>query len=151
MTLNCSDLKFGGNCYITDLPGSKWGDKNKVGDGSSIKPRIYRSLEYIDHDFQNIPINRPFVLTINGNGRNVELYINGKLSKTAELEGLPDWKTGSPLYVMNRTTFSGYVSNLCYFPKTLTLSEIDTIVETSQISDENVLFNPAEKHISEHS
>jgi hypothetical protein len=148
MALNCDDLKYGGNCYITDLPGSKWSDKNKNGDGSPIKPRIYRNLEYIDHDLQNIPINRPFVLTVNGNGRHVELYINGKLTKTIELEGLPDWRTGSPLYVMNRTSFSGYVSNLCYFPKTLTLSEIDSIVETAQFADSNITFNPDEKHIN---
>ena len=130
MVLKCNINNGTRECYITDLPGTQWKNIERRGDGSTIKPQIYKNLEYIDHDLTNIPINKPFVLTVNFIGNVVEIYINGKLSKTAQLEGLPNWNN-YPVYVMNNTTFGGNIANLIYYPKSINLDEVKKIVSLS--------------------
>ena len=120
-----------GTCYITDMPGGTWYDRNRASDGSIDKPRMETYIEYFDHDLQNIPINRKLTVTVNLRGKDVEVYYNGKINKISRLDGIPDHnKLG--LYVMNEKTFGGEISNLLYYPDTLKLNDIKAISDFSQ-------------------
>ena len=127
MVLKCKNVNGERECYTTDLPGSQWKDVERRGDGSTIKPRIYKNLEYVDHDLTNVPINKPFVLTVNCIAQVIEVYINGRLSKTSQLEGVPNWNN-QPIHVMSNTTFAGNIANLIYYPKAINLGEVKQIV-----------------------
>lgn len=120
---NC---KSDGTCFITDMPGGKWVDNNKMGDGSVANPRLETYLEYFDQDLQNIPVNKLFNLTINFRGYDVEIFINGKIVKVIRLDGIPILDK-SDLYSMNEKTFGGQITNLIYYPDALNLNSIKEI------------------------
>lgn len=115
-----------GSCYITDMPGGKWVDKQKMGDGSIANPSIETYIEYFDQDLQNIPVNKLFNLTLNFRGYDAELYINGKIIKTIRLDGIPILDK-SDLYCMNEKTIGGQITNLIYYPDALNLNSINEI------------------------
>jgi len=63
----------------------------------------------------NLPINKWFHVGIVVMGRNVDVYINGKLKKRCELKGIIRENLG-PLYITKSgNTFDGYISYLQYF------------------------------------
>ena len=123
-----------GECYISDLPSGKWADKNAAGDGTPPKTRLDTFIEYVDSDLQNIPVNTKINITVNLNGRNVEIYINGKIVKIAQLEGTPQFDKTN-LYVMQNYNIGGEISNLLYYPDTLKLKEIKAIMDLSDLSN----------------
>ena len=114
-------------CYITDMPNGKWADNSKAGDGSNPNTKIDTNIEYFDHDLQNIPINKQINITIVFRGNYVETWVNGKISKINSLDGVPKTNTSS-LYVMNDLTFGGEISNLLYYPDTLLLGDVQSII-----------------------
>ena len=116
-------------CYITDMPSGKWVDKSKAGDNTNPRTRLNRYIEYFDSDLQNIPINTQMNITINFQGTNVEVYFNDKIIKVVKLDGIPDTKDKTSLYIMNDKTFGGEISNLLYFPKNLILDDIKNILQ----------------------
>ena len=115
------------DCYITDMPGTKWIDKNKSGDSSISKTNTYKYVEFFDSDLQNIPINKQINITINFRGSYAEVYFDGKIVKVITLDGIPS-AVKSGLYVMNDKSFGGEISNLMYSPTDLTLENINDIV-----------------------
>ena len=114
-------------CYITDMPSGKWTDTSRSGDGSNPQTKIDTYIEFFDHDLQNIPINKEINITINFKGTNVETLFNGKIIKINTLDGVPTLNK-SPLYVMNDLTFAGEISNLIYYPDSLLLGDIESII-----------------------
>jgi hypothetical protein len=114
-------------CYITDLPSGKWNDRERAGDGSNAKTKLDTYIEYFDHDIKNFPINKQINVTINIRGNNVEVYLNGKITKITQLDGVPMTDKTS-LYVMNDKSFGGNISNLLYYPDSLKLNEIQKIM-----------------------
>jgi len=122
---NCLTSK----CYITDMPNGKWVDTSKAGDDTNPNPRITKYIEYFDSDLQNIPINKQLNITINFQGNNVEVYYDDKIVKVVKLDGIPDTKNKTSLYVMNDLTFGGEITNLIYFPKNLKLDDIRNILK----------------------
>ena len=116
-----------GDCYITDMPSGKWVDKSRASDGSKPKVTIDTYIEYIDHDIQNIPLNTQVNVTVNFIGRNVEIYFNGKIVKIYNLDGIPS-TSKTNLYVMNENSIGGEISNLLYYPNTLKLVDINSIM-----------------------
>lgn len=115
------------NCYITDMPSGKWVDKSRASDGSKPKVTIDTYIEYIDHDIQNIPLNTQVNVTVNFIGRDVEIYFNGKIVKIYNLDGIPS-TSKTNLYVMNENSIGGEISNLLYYPNTLKLVDINSIM-----------------------
>jgi hypothetical protein len=115
-------------CYITDMPNGKWADNSKHGDDSIPKTRIDTFVEYFDHDLQNIPINTQINIAIVFRGNIVETWINGKLKKINNLDGVPVLNKSS-LYVMNDLTFGGEISNLLYYPDALLVADVQSIME----------------------
>jgi hypothetical protein len=111
------------DCYITDFPGGKKDSVNLIGDGEEVAEKLVKSVEFIDTDLQNIPINSPIHITINFRVNNVELYVNGKLRKITGLNGTPDFNP-EDLYVMYPKSIKGQVSHLSYFPKSISQKKI---------------------------
>lgn len=73
----------------------------------------------------NLPINKWFHVAIVVMGRNVDVYINGRLKKRCQLKGIIRNNMG-PLYVnKSGNTFQGYLSYLQYFNYAVPFYRID--------------------------
>jgi hypothetical protein len=116
-----------GACFITDLPSGKWTDTSKLTDGSVANTRVRRYIEYFDHDLQSIPINTKVNITINIMNQNIEVYMNGKLTKNSTVNGMPLFNK-SRMFVMHENTINGELKNLLYFPTSLRLTDIKNIM-----------------------
>ena len=114
-------------CYITDMPNSRWNETSSLSDGSIPEQYSGTYIEYFDLDLQNIPLNKEINITVNFNGKSVDTLFNGKIRKTYALNGLAIFDKSS-LYVMNDSTFGGEITNLIYYPGTLSLPEIQEIM-----------------------
>jgi len=107
-------------CYNT---ANQSGSSSHMSDGSVPKVKIVKNLEYIDGDIQDIPIGKEMNICINFYGNTVELYINSKILKVYQLEGIPEFND-EDLYIMNPITFKGELSNLVYLPNKATMTQI---------------------------
>ena len=114
-------------CYVTDSPSGKWTDTSRSSDGTNPKNNLSTFIEYFDHDLQNIPLNRYVNITINVRNRDVEIYINGKITKINQLEGTPIFDK-SNLYVMNDKTVNCELNNLLFYPEALKIPDVNKIV-----------------------
>lgn len=123
-----------GDCYITDMPGGKWVDRSKVGDGSTPNNQVTTSLEFFDQDLQNIPINTQLNVTINFINTVAEVYFNGNIVKVIELDGTPK-NDKSNLYVMNDKTANCEISNLLFYPDTVKLADVASINAISPMTN----------------
>jgi len=115
------------NCFITDLPSGKWVDTSRISDSSVPITKITQQLEYFDHDLQNIPINTKVTFTVNIIGNYVELFMNGKITKTAMLNGVANFNN-LPLYAMFDNTLNCELKNLIYYPTNLFLGDVKNII-----------------------
>ena len=116
------------DCYITDMPGGNWVDRSRQGDNSNTTTKTITHIEFFDNDLQNIPINKNINITINFKGTNVEIYYDGKIVKVVKLDGIPK-SNKSNLYVMNDKTFGGEISNLLYYPDSLSYENVNDILK----------------------
>jgi hypothetical protein len=116
------------DCYITDMPGGNWVDRSRQGDNSTTTTKTITHIEFFDNDLQNIPINKNINITINFKGTNVEIYYDGKIVKVVKLDGIPK-SNKSNLYVMNDKTFGGEISNLLYYPDSLSYENVNDILK----------------------
>uniref|UniRef100_A0A6C0EY79 Apple domain-containing protein n=1 Tax=viral metagenome TaxID=1070528 RepID=A0A6C0EY79_9ZZZZ len=125
-------------CYITDMPGGKWLDKNRLGDDSTPNTRINTYIEFFDHDMQNIPLNKQVNITINFRGQDAEIFLNGKITQIVRLDGVPTINK-SNLYVMNNNTFGGELTNILFYPTPLKIPEVKNIMDlVPNITDSNI-------------
>jgi len=76
---------------------------------------------------EDIPMNKWLCVQIRVENRNLDVYINGKLTKRLVLSGVPKQNYGD-VYVSMNGGFSGYTSNLRYYNYALGTSEIQNIV-----------------------
>ena len=81
-------------------------------------------MEFIDHDITGVPINRVANYTVNVVANTIELYQDGKLVKSAVLEGTPEFN-GENMYVMQPSSINGFVSNVIYYPTYLSMDDIN--------------------------
>lgn len=103
-------------------------DKKLALDDMSIKPSNLRvNLEFIENDIKKFPINKPFNITINTYQKIIEIYLDGKLINTSELEGTP-LMSNDPLFIMYPNSFYGSISNFLYLPNNITARDIDKII-----------------------
>ncbi len=78
-------------------------------------------------EIPNIPLNKWVCVQIRTKGRNLDTYINGRLSRRLVLSGVPK-QNYDDVYVGMNGGFSGYISNLRYFDYALGTTEINKIV-----------------------
>ena len=80
-------------------------------------------------EIPNIPINKWVCVQVRVEGRTMDVYINGKLSRRLILSGVPK-QNYDDVYVGMNGGFSGYLSNLRYYYSALGTTEINRIVTT---------------------
>lgn len=78
-------------------------------------------------DIGNIPIGKWFHITIVCMGKNLDVYINGRLKKRCELMGIPKQNFGN-LYITNWNGFDGFLSKFRYFNYAVPYWKIEQMV-----------------------
>lgn len=75
----------------------------------------------------DFPINKWFNVIIRCKNTTLDVYINGTISKSIELHGVPKQNYGN-VFVAPNGGFSGYISNLWYYNYALGTTEINRLV-----------------------
>jgi hypothetical protein len=75
----------------------------------------------------NIPLNKWVNIIIRCQNTTIDVYINGTITKSQELHGVPKQNYGN-VYVGMNNGFSGYISNLWYYDYALGTTEIQNMV-----------------------
>jgi hypothetical protein len=91
---------------------------------------VMNTYEVINEEITipNIPINKWLNLIIRCQNNTLDVYVNGTISRSINLVGVPKQNYGN-VYVTANGGFDGYVSNLWYFNYGLGTSAIQKIVE----------------------
>jgi hypothetical protein len=80
-------------------------------------------------DISNLPVNQYFHLGIRCQGVNIDTYINGTIIKRQNLGNVPK-QNFYDVFVCPKNGFPGYLSNLQYFSRALTVVELNTIYQS---------------------
>jgi hypothetical protein len=78
-------------------------------------------------DIGNIPIGKWFHLTVSVIGKNMDVYINGRLKKRCELIGVPKQNLGD-LYINAFNGFDGFISKFRYFNYAIPYYKVEQMV-----------------------
>lgn len=78
-------------------------------------------------DIGNIPIGKWFHITLVVIGKNMDVYINGRLKRRCKLKGLPKQNYGN-VYITQWNGFDGFLSKVRYFNYALPFWKIEQIV-----------------------
>ena len=76
----------------------------------------------------DVPLNKWINVIIRGQNKVMDVYINGTISRSLHLEGVPKQNYGD-VYVALNGGFSGHVSDLRYENHALSISSIQKIVQ----------------------
>ena len=76
----------------------------------------------------DIPMNKWVNVIIRVKNTNLDVYINGTITKSVELTGIPKQNYG-PVYVAMNGGFDGYISNLWYYDYALGIADIQSLVK----------------------
>ena len=100
------------------------GDSPKVSLGANENDlSVTMELDGGRHTFMcglpNIPLQRWTNIIITLNGRSMDLYLNGKLTRTCLLKDVPKINTTSDLLLTPNGGFSGYTTNFKYWSDTI--------------------------------
>ncbi len=100
------------------------GDSPKVSLGANENDlSVSMKLDSGDNTFMcglpNVPLQRWTNIIITLNGRSMDLYLNGKLTRTCLLKDVPKIDTTSNLLLTPNGGFSGYTTNFKYWADTI--------------------------------
>jgi hypothetical protein len=100
------------------------GDSPKVSLGANENDlNVSMKLDGGDNTFMcglpNVPLQRWTSIIITLNGRSMDLYLNGKLTRTCLLKDVPSIDTTSNLLLTPNGGFSGYTTNFKYWADTV--------------------------------
>ena len=98
-------------------------------------------------DITDVPIKKWFNTSIRVENRVMDVYINGTLTKRKDLESIPR-QNFSDVYVCQAGGFSGKLSNLRYFNKSLNVFEINAIVNSGPTLTPAESDDASEKELS---
>jgi hypothetical protein len=76
---------------------------------------------------QDVPMNKWMNVIIRCHNRNMDVYINGTITRSILLSDVPKQNYGE-VYVATNGGFAGYISNLWYFNHALSAVEINNIL-----------------------
>lgn len=85
----------------------------------------------------NIPLQTWFSVSVTTFGKNVDIYIDGKLVKSCLLPGVPKPAVGD-IQVSPNGGFSGYVCNVYHYPRMLTPSDAMTFYSAGSSCSKDV-------------
>ena len=82
--------------------------------------------EYVN--ISNIPVNKWLHVCIRCQGQVVDTFVNGIIAQSMVLSNVPKQNNGN-VYVGSRaaSAFLGYISNLWYFSKSLSVADIQSL------------------------
>lgn len=75
----------------------------------------------------DIPMNKWINVIIRVKNRDLDIYINGTITKSVQLLGVPKQNYG-PVYIAQNGGFDGFISNLWYYNHAMGISEIESLV-----------------------
>ena len=75
----------------------------------------------------NMPINNWFNVVIRLTNNTLDVYINGRLTKRAELPAVPN-QNYDDVFICSGGGFNGYVSDLKYFNRSIGTTQINALV-----------------------
>lgn len=104
-------------------------DENKL----AINMNTFHSVKE-SCDIGNIPVNKWFHLTVTVVGHFVDVYVNGRLKRRCEYQGVPKQNYGD-VYINQFGGFDGFLSNVRYFNSALPIWRIEQIVREGPDSD----------------
>ena len=91
----------------------------------------------------NMPINKWFNVVIRLTDNTLDVYINGRLTKRAELPAVPN-QNYDDVFICSGGGFNGYVSDLKYFNRSIGTTQINALVSNgpnTSISKSNLKNN----------
>jgi len=77
----------------------------------------------------DIPISKWVNIIVRCENKTLDVYINGTITRSIQLEGVPKQNDGD-IYVATNGGFDGYISNLWYYNHAVNISEIQSIITT---------------------
>ena len=113
------DLAYPNNCPGVYLDGTT----NKLKVVISTYEELIETI-----DVPDIPIHKWICLTVRLEKRSLDVYINGTIVARHTLTGVPRQNYGN-IYVNHNGGFSGLISNLRYYNRAITITEIQDIVQ----------------------
>jgi len=91
---------------------------------------IFNTYEVINEEITipDVPLNKWFNVIIRCRNKTVDIYVNGLVTKSMELIGVPKQNYGD-VYVAMNGGFNGYISNLWYYNYALGTLDIEKLVK----------------------
>jgi len=91
---------------------------------------VMNTFDVINQEIKiaNIPLNKWINVIIRCKGDTLDVYINGTITKSTKLLGVPKQNYGD-VYIAANGGFSGYISNLWYYNYALGTNEIQKMVK----------------------
>ena len=80
------------------------------------------------YTIDNIPLNKWFNVMIRVKNQRIDIYINGSIKRSIDLEEIPKQNYGN-VYIAQEH-FNGKISNLWYYNYALNISEINKLLKT---------------------
>lgn len=123
--------------------------------GLYLKPGINTAVIFMDTfqtineqiEVSNLPMNKWFNIIIRCSNITVDVYVNGTIVQSYQLQGGPPKQNYGNVYVCSGGGFAGFLSKLQYFNKALSIGEISHLV--SQGPDKKVLSTTVTNALSE--
>jgi hypothetical protein len=98
----------------------------------------------------NIPLNKWMNVLIRCQNNKLDIYINGTITKSIQLNGVPKQNYGDVFVAMNGG-FDGYISNLWYYDYALGTTAISNLVNSGpnlKMYGSNSFTNKMSKYLS---
>lgn len=115
------------NVFLTDVPSGPKKDTNRASQRTNdARPDYQKNLEYVD--ITNIPVKKLTHLTISVNETIMEIYLNSKLHKVVELQGYPEFNSGS-MSILHPTATNTDILDLKFIPGSLKYPEIKKLYD----------------------
>ena len=112
---------------LDGYPLNKYGGKiipTVATDGSFSQYDLNASYNNDEITVPNIPVQAWTMVTVNINQLNVEVYINGKLQTTGQLDYIANPSASAPVYITPNGGFAGWTSKFGYYPNSLNPQDI---------------------------
>lgn len=122
------NIKFDGNRIGMNFPNN--GPGLYLGPNDNTIVVVMSTFDSIGEEIiiDNIPVKKWVSVIMQCDGHNMDVYINGTLSRRHVLEGVPKQNYGD-VYVAMNGGFDGYISELQYFNSDIGLAKIQAIVK----------------------
>jgi hypothetical protein len=90
---------------------------------------IFNTYDVINEEviIPDVPMNKWFNVILRCKNKTVDVYVNGTITKSTELIGVPKQNYGD-VYVAMNGGFDGYISNLWYYSYALSTLDIEHIM-----------------------